>query len=643
MLGPTYPFRGATGHYGTQMVNALRERHEVLFVSVKRQYPDFLYPGNTQADKSEFHITTENEPLVSYINPLSWRKAGSRICEFEPAMVIFQWPYTALAPQLRYISGYIRRRMPGVLLVFLCHNIEQHEKRPFDDALTRMAFKRGDHFIVHDEGSRRSLLELKPDARIVVAEIPTFDIFTSREMPGEQARRELGLDPEARVILFFGHVRPYKGLKSLVKALPLAAEKVPSLYLLIVGEFWEDRKLYEEEISRDGMEGRVKIVDSYVPNEDVAKYFCATDLVVLPYESATASGILQIAYAFTKPVVTTLVGGLPDVVLDGETGYLVPPGDPSALAGSIVRFFEEDRGESFARNIESYRERFSWDRLVETVERIPEEHGRSASHIRGTLGKEDVSMVDTNRTPPELLKDVPAYYIQASNVDRRLLDCVDLRGKAILNVGCGNHLLSDIHFAVRGATVIGLDYNRKSIEKAKEKLEYAKEKHLIEDDSIEVEVGDGRELRFEDDSFDIVTSFSAIEHMPSRKDRLKAVEEMARVTKPGGVVVLTGPNILNLPTTLMSHKLFKKQNVFEHRYTPGELRRMMTSNGLRIEQFDAETVYTIDRTFIEHKLPFLKSVPLALFKPIAILLRLFNAIPAFKKLGMRIGYRAKKV
>ena len=244
--------------------------------------------------------------------------------------------------------------------------------------------------------------------------------------------------------------------------------------------------------------------------------------------------------------------------------------------------------------------------------------------------------------PPELLKDVPAYYIQASEVDVRLLDCVDLRGKAILNVGCGNHLLGDIHFALRGATVTGIDYNRRSIEKAKEKLEDAKEKRLIEDDGIRIEVGDGRELRFEDDSFDIVTSFSAIEHMDSATDRSKAVEEMARVTKPGGLVVLTGPNILNLPTTILSWKLFRKQGVFEHRYTPGELRRMLTSAGLIIEQFDAETVYTIDRTFIEHKLPFLKSVPLILFKPIALCLRLFNSIRAFKKLGMRIGYRTRK-
>ena len=620
------------------MVNALRERHEVLFVSVKRQYPDFLYPGSTQADNSEFHITTENEPIVSYVNPLTWRKAGRRICEFKPDMVIFQWPYTALAPQLRYISGYIRRRMPGVLLVFLCHNVEQHEKRPFDDALTRAAFKHGDHFILHDKGSRRTLLELKPDARIAVAQIPSFDIFTSREMPMEQARRELCIDLEAPVMLFFGHVRPYKGLKCLVEALPLVVEKVPSLYLLIVGEFWEDRELYEEEISGYGLEEKVRIVDSYVPNEDVARYFCATDLVVLPYESATASGILQIAYAFSRPVVTTTVGGLPDVVADGETGYLVPPGDPSALAGSIVRFFTEDNRESFTGNIDSYRERFSWDRLVETVERIPEEHGRSVLNVT----KEDADMADANRIPPELSRDVPAYYIQASDVDRRLLDCVDLKGKDILNVGCGDHILSDIHFSLRGATVIGIDFNRKSIEKAKKKLENVKEKHLASGGSVEVEVGDGRELRFEDNSFDVVTSFSAIEHMDSTTDRSKAVEEMARVTRPGGLVVLTGPNILNLPTTILSWKLFRKQGVFEHRYTPGELGRMLTSAGLVIEQFDAETVYTIDRVFVEQKVPFLRSVPLVFFKPIVLFLRLFNSIRAFKWLGMRIGYRARK-
>lgn len=251
-------------------------------------------------------------------------------------------------------------------------------------------------------------------------------------------------------------------------------------------------------------------------------------------------------------------------------------------------------------------------------------------------------MLDPQNIPWVFREEVPSFYIQASSVDRRLLNGVDLKGRDLLNVGCGAYIFDDVYFAMCGANVTGIDYNRKAIERAGKKLMSAEEKKLIGDMNIKVEIGDGRNLRFEDDSFDIVTSFSAIEHMPSATDRSQAVREMVRVLKPGGLIILTGPNFWNLPTTVLSKLLFKRINEFEHRYTPGELKRLLTSAGLMVEMFDAETVYTIDELFIERKVPFLKPIPLVFFRPLAFLLRVFNAVPLFKKLGMRIGYRAKK-
>jgi glycosyltransferase involved in cell wall biosynthesis len=112
----------------------------------------------------------------------------------------------------------------------------------------------------------------------------------------------------------------------------------------------------------------IDIHDRYIPDGEVQIYFTAADLVVLPYTSATQSGIVQIAYAFLKPVIVTRVGGLPDVVEDGKTGYIIDPKNSQQIADAIIKFYKGDNEEIFAANITNMEERFSWDKLVETIE-----------------------------------------------------------------------------------------------------------------------------------------------------------------------------------------------------------------------------------------------------------------------------------
>ncbi|MFH1149451.1 MAG: class I SAM-dependent methyltransferase [Actinomycetota bacterium] len=239
-------------------------------------------------------------------------------------------------------------------------------------------------------------------------------------------------------------------------------------------------------------------------------------------------------------------------------------------------------------------------------------------------------------------REIPAYYLQVSGVDRRLLDGIALPGLKVLDVGCGIHLYDDVWMALRGADVTGIDYDEEMIRAAGERLKDADGRGFIDGLAIRVETGDGRHLDFDDCTFDVVTSFSAIEHMPSGADRLAAVREMSRVVKRGGVVVLTGPNFLPLPVTLLSRLFFRRVKQFEHRYTPWELKRMLISSGLDIERFDAESLYTIDERLVRTRFPWLKSVPMSFFKPLSLLLRRFNSSRRLKFLGMRIGYRARK-
>ena len=369
-MGPTWPIRGGIAHYTTQLVNKLRERHDVLFVSYSRQYPQFLFPGRTQIDDSEERIEAECERLVSFPNPFSWRRAARRIARLRPDALIFSWVNPALALQFRYISAVVKKLSPTTEIVFWCHNVTGHESRPLEARLTRFAFAHSDKFIVHGEQIKESFKELDPSARVFVADLPVYDIFATQAVTRGEARETLGIDDTSPVVLYFGFVRRYKGLAHLIDAMPAALERLPDARLLIVGEFWDDVQEYRAAVRSLGIDDSVIIEDAYVPNERVAVYFRAADLVALPYVSATASGIIQVAYGFDKPVLTTRVGALPEVVADGETGYLVPPADPEALAAAIVDFFTRGRQEEFTANVASYRERFSWDRFVEKVEEI---------------------------------------------------------------------------------------------------------------------------------------------------------------------------------------------------------------------------------------------------------------------------------
>ena len=190
---------------------------------------------------------------------------------------------------------------------------------------------------------------------------PTYNQFRKKFITREEARGALKVPEGQEMLLFFGYIREYKGLRHLIRALPAIRAARPQAHLFVVGDFWENNKEeYEQLIRETGAAGDITLVDGYLPDDEVEPYFAAADLCVLPYESATQSGVIQIAYSF----------GLPEVVLDGRTGFVVPPKDADALAKAVVRFFEEDRAADFKEHIKEEDSRYSWDRMVEHVDQL---------------------------------------------------------------------------------------------------------------------------------------------------------------------------------------------------------------------------------------------------------------------------------
>ncbi len=368
LVGPTHPFRGGIAQYTALLCRALRRHHEVRFYALRRQYPRLLFPGRSQTDETSRAFRVEHDPCVGPLSPPSWFRTARKISGWSADLIVFAWWNPFFAPAFGTIAR-LARRATATPSCFLCHNVLPHERSRLDRLLLRYAFGAGAAFITHSQQDRDDLAALRPGAPIHVGAHPTYEIFGGPDAGGrDRIRAQLDLAGR-RVLLFFGFVREYKGLHVLLDAV----ERLPpedGYHLLVVGEFYDDPARYRAALDRLRERGQLTLVDRYVADDEVGRYFAAADLVMVPYVSATQSGVIQIAYAFRKPVVATTVGGIPDAVAEGETGYLVPPGDAAALAAAVRRYFGEADRSRFERRIAAESERYSWDRMVERIEHI---------------------------------------------------------------------------------------------------------------------------------------------------------------------------------------------------------------------------------------------------------------------------------
>lgn len=366
LLGTAYPLRGGIAHYNALLAQHLAKRHQVEVITFKRQYPEFLFPGKTQQESGDPGIAIASEQLIDSINPLNWIRVGLHLRRRNADLVLFKYWLPFFGPCLGTICRLIRwGRKTSVIAI--CDNVIPHERRPGDRLFTRYAFGAVDAFIVQSDAVENDLHKIVKQPRYKKVAHPVYEIFGG-PISKSEARKRLNV-PEGNILLFFGYIRAYKGLHLLIDALKLVKEKMP-VTMLVVGEFYEDEQPYRKHLQEAGVEDMVRLVPEYIPNEKVAEYFCAADVVVLPYLSATQSGITQIAYNFNKPVIVTDVGGLAEVVVDGVSGLVVPPNNAAALAEAIVRFYEERLEEKLSAGAREEKKKYSWDAMVEAIESL---------------------------------------------------------------------------------------------------------------------------------------------------------------------------------------------------------------------------------------------------------------------------------
>jgi D-inositol-3-phosphate glycosyltransferase len=358
-LAPAHPLRGGIVQFVAVLARRLQDAgHEVMIFSFRRQYPKLLFPGKDQLEPGSDPIQAPSVAVVTPYNPLTWPGGVNRIVAWNPDLVLFKYWIPFFAPCFGWMIRRIVKRT-GCRSAAVADNIDFHEKWPQAERFTRYALGPTDALIAMSHAVEGAARKLFPGKRVEYLEHPDYDFFAFSPVTREEARAKFGLG-DAPTLLFFGYIKPYKGLDLLLEAMPSILREIPAAKLVVAGEVYGDDSVYTGLIARHGLGKSVLWHGRFIANDETAGYFRAADLAVLPYRSATQSGVTKAAFAFDLPVVATDVGGLGEVIHSGVNGYLTTPGDPAALAAAVVRYFREQRGDAFRKAIHDQRRGDGW-------------------------------------------------------------------------------------------------------------------------------------------------------------------------------------------------------------------------------------------------------------------------------------------
>lgn len=374
LLSPAHPLRGGIAASSERLMQEMQAvGHEVFIWSFRLQYPAALFPGKTQYTDDPPPPGLRIEPRLNSINPFNWLRIGWALAQARPDRVWVRFWLPFMGPCLGTVLRVARLLSGGKLPVTaLVDNIVPHEKRPGDGLFARYFVRACDDFVVMSRSVGEEIRAFLPQKAAVRPDVvrfaphPVYDIYGAAQAK-PAARSRLGLPPTAqRVVLFFGLIRPYKGLDLLIEALAHPQVRDLGIHALVAGECYADWDDYAGLIERLGLGERVHAAVRFIPNDEVSTYFSAADLVVQPYRTATQSGISQIAYHFDKPMVVTRVGGLPEIVTEGVSGYAVEP-EAAALAAALRDFFVHERAAALSEGVRREKQRFSWQYLSEVM------------------------------------------------------------------------------------------------------------------------------------------------------------------------------------------------------------------------------------------------------------------------------------
>lgn len=365
LLGTAWPYRGGLASYNERLIHEfIAEGYDAEIITFTTQYPAFLFPGKTQYSTSQkpadIHITR----LLNSVNPFNWYRVGRFVRKKSPDILLIKYWMPFMAPSFGTVARIVKRNKNTKVIAIL-DNIIPHEKRFYDKPFTNYFTKIIDGYVVMSNEVMSDLVSVDKLKPSILTPHPIFDNF-GNGVDKTLACENLGLDPSVHYLLFFGFIREYKGLDLLLKAFSAHDLKKYNLKLIIAGEYYTSKDKYLNLIAQYDLADRVYNFDRFIPDEEVKYFFCASDLLILPYRHATQSGVAQIAMHFDRPVIVTDVGSLSETVINGETGYVIKP-NPQEIAKAIIKFYEGEATATFSKQIQRYKKKYSWGALVNSI------------------------------------------------------------------------------------------------------------------------------------------------------------------------------------------------------------------------------------------------------------------------------------
>ena len=346
----------------------MQQGHQVIIYTFSLQYPGFLFPGTTQFSTDAAPKNLPIKVCINSINPFNWWSVGNELKQMKPDLIVVRYWLPFMGPCLGTILRLVKRNK-HTKVVCIADNIIPHEKRPGDKPFTQYFVKPVDAFITMSEKVLKDLLLFAPNKPAAFVPHPLYDNF-GEAVSKLEAREKLGISSNENILLFFGFIRKYKGLDILLDALKILKSTNnfiagKGIILLIAGEFYEDRKAYDEQIEKLDIKDYLILRTDFIPDSEVKYYLCAADVVVQPYRSATQSGVTPLAYHFNKPMIVTNVGGLPSLVPDNKVGLIAEP-DAGSIAAKIVEYFQKGE-QHFLPHLLIEKQKYSWSVMTDAI------------------------------------------------------------------------------------------------------------------------------------------------------------------------------------------------------------------------------------------------------------------------------------